>query len=66
MNIRVELFQLNKRQVDLIQEINKRDLGYKVTTTDMSYALKGLSRPKYDKIREDSEVIINEWKAASP
>lgn len=65
MNIKVELMQLNKRQVDLILEINKRDLGYTVNTTDMSFALKGLARPKYDKIRADSENIINEWKAAA-
>lgn len=64
-NLRVELLKLNKRQVDLLQEINSRNLGYTVTTTDVSYALKGLLRPKYDKIRADSEMIIREWKAAS-
>lgn len=65
MNIKVELMQLNKRQVDLILELNRRDLGYMVSTTDMSLSLKGVQRPKYDKIRAASEVIINEWKAAA-
>ena len=65
MNIKVELMLLDKRQVDLLLELNKRDLGYTVNTTDISLSLKGVQRPKYDKIRADSEVIINEWKAAS-
>ena len=65
MNIKVELLNLNKRQIDLIIEINKRNLGYTVSTSDMSFALKGLPRPKYDRIRADSENIINEWKAAA-
>ena len=65
MNIKVELMALNKRQLDLILELNRRSLGYTVTTTDVSCALKGLQRPKYDKIRSDSETIINEWKAAA-
>lgn len=65
MNIKVELMQLNKRQVDLIAELNSRNLGYMVNTTDMSLSLRGVQRPKYDKIRADSEVVINEWKAAA-
>lgn len=65
MNIKVELMKLNKRQVDLLLEINKLNLGYTVSTTDISLALKGVQRPKYDKIRADSETIINEWKAAA-
>ena len=65
MNIRAELFNLNKKQIDLVFEINKRDLGYTVSANDMSSALRGLPRPKFDKIRADSEMIINEWKAAA-
>lgn len=65
MNFKVELVALNKRQLDLILEINRRSLGYTVTTTDVSCALRGLQRPKYDRIRTDAETIINEWKAAA-
>ncbi|MBQ1984844.1 MAG: hypothetical protein II230_00875 [Clostridia bacterium] len=65
MEYKIELLKLGKTQVDLINEINSRDLGFKSSVQDMSYALKGTSRPKYDKIRAASENIINEWKAAA-
>lgn len=65
MEYKIELLKLGKRQIDLISEINSRDFGLKCSVQDMSYALKGTERPKYDKIREASEKIINEWKAAA-
>ncbi|MBP0976575.1 MAG: hypothetical protein J6P89_00130 [Oscillospiraceae bacterium] len=65
MEYRLELMKLGKKQVDLVKTINSRDLGYSVTVTEMSMALNGLTRPKFAKIRQDSEAIINEWKAAS-
>lgn len=64
MEYRLELMKLGKKQVDLVKTINSRDLGYSVTVTEMSMALNGLTRPKFAKIRQDSETIINEWKAA--
>ena len=46
--------------------INSREeFGIKCNMNDMCYALKGTPRPKYDKVREASEIIINEWKAAA-
>lgn len=65
MEYRLELMKLGKKQVDLVKTINSRDLGYSVTVTEMSMALNGLTRPKFAKIRQDSETIINEWKAAN-
>lgn len=65
MEYRLELMKLGKKQVDLVKTINSRDLGYSVTVTEMSMALNGLTRPKFAKIRQDSEKIIDEWKAAS-
>lgn len=64
MEYRLELMKLGKKQVDLVKTINSRDLGYSVTVTEMSMALSGLARPKLEKIRHDSEKIIDEWKAA--
>ncbi|MBP0978855.1 MAG: hypothetical protein J6P89_11890 [Oscillospiraceae bacterium] len=64
MEYRLELMKLGKKQVDLVKTINSRDLGYSVTVTEMSMALSGLARPKLEKIRQDSEKIIDEWKAA--
>ena len=65
MEYRLELMKLGKKQVDLVKTINSRDLGYSVTVTEMSMALNGLTRPKFERIRQDSEKIIDEWKAAS-
>ena len=65
MEYRLELMKLGKKQVDLVKTINSRDLGYQVTVTEMSMALNGLARPKFERIRQDSEKIIGEWKAAS-
>lgn len=65
MEYKLELLKLGKTQVDLINEINSRDFGVKSSVQDMSYALKGTPRPKYDKIRAAVDVIINEWKAAA-
>ena len=56
--------RLGKTQINLMNEINSRDeFGLICTMTDVSYALKGTPRPKYDKIRNAAEQIINEWKA---
>ena len=60
MEIKVELIRLNKKQQDLIIELNKR--GVNCSQQEVSCALRGLPRPKFDKIREESERIINEWK----
>lgn len=65
MEYRLELMKLGKKQVDLVKTINSRDLGYQVTVTEMSMALSGLARPKLERIRQDSEKIICEWKAAA-
>lgn len=65
MEYRLELMKLGKKQVDLVKTINSRDLGYQVTVTEMSMALSGLARPKLERIRQDSEKIIGEWKAAT-
>ena len=61
MQVKVELLKLGKKQIDLVYELNKR--GLSVQASDLSLALKGLPRPKYDAIREMSEKIISEWKA---
>lgn len=60
MEIKVELLRLNKKQQDLIIELNKR--GLKCNQQEVSCALRGLPRPKFDLIRQKSEEIINEWK----
>ncbi len=66
MEYKIELLRLGKSQVNLMDAINSREeFGLKCTMTDVSYSLKGTPRPKYDRIREASEVIINEWKAAA-
>ena len=65
MEYKVELLRLGKKQLDLVKEINSRNLGYKCNIVEMSNAVNGAPRPKFDKIRADAETIINEWKAAS-
>lgn len=60
MEIKVELLRLNKKQQDLIIELNKR--GLKCSQQEVSCALRGLPRPKFDSIRQKSEEIIDEWK----
>lgn len=66
MEYKIELLRLGKSQVNLMDEINSREeFGLKCNMNDVCYALKGTSRPKYDKVREASEKIINEWKAAA-
>lgn len=61
MEIKVELIRLGKRQVDVVKELNKR--GLPVQACDVSLALSGLPRPKYDAIRTETEKLIEEWKA---
>lgn len=66
MEYKIELLRLGKSQVNLMDAINSREeFGIKCNMNDMCYALKGTPRPKYDKVRAASEVIINEWKAAA-
>lgn len=63
MNYKLELALLNKKQIEVMREINRRDLGYKCSNVDICYAMNGSLRPKFDRIRADAEMIINEWKA---
>lgn len=65
MNYKVELMTLGKTQMDLMRAINSRDLGYKCTNVDVCYAMNDVPRQKFDRIRADAEMIINEWKAAA-
>jgi hypothetical protein len=60
MEIKVELLRLGKLQKDLILELNKR--GINCAQQEVSSALAGLPRPKFDRIRAESEKIIEEWK----
>lgn len=62
MELKIELMRLNRSQLDLVAELNKH--GLKCTQQEVSLSMKGLPRPKFDRIREESEKIINEWKAA--
>lgn len=62
MEIKIELMKLNKKQRDLVSELQK--LGYKVGPADMSAAINGyLNTPKGEKIIEESEKIIERWKS---
>ena len=60
MEIKVELIKLGKKQQDLIIELNKR--GLKCTQQEVSCALRGIPRPKFDLIRAKAEEIIDDWK----
>ena len=60
MEIKVELIRLNKKQQDLIIELNNR--GLKCNQQEVSCALRGLPRPKFDLIRAKAEEVINDWK----
>lgn len=60
MEYKIELLKLGKKQVDLIREISAR--GIRVDQSELSLALSGLKRPKYDLIRDEAEKIIEEWK----
>lgn len=62
MELKVELLRLNRKQTELAIILNKR--GIKCSQQEVSAAMCGLPRPKFDRIREESEKIINEWKAA--
>lgn len=62
MEIKIELLKLEKRQVDLVNELKKR--GITTTPQEMSSALRGLPRPKFEQIRKESEKIIEEWQKA--
>ena len=60
MELKIELMRLGKKQVDVAEELNKR--GLSVTMPELSSALAGRPRPKYDLIRQATEEIINDWK----
>lgn len=60
MELKIELMKLGKKQVDVAAELNKR--GIHVTMPELSSALAGRPRPKYDIIRETTAEIIEEWK----
>jgi hypothetical protein len=62
MEIKVELLLLKKKQIDLLFELNNR--GIRCSAQELSMALRGCPRPKFDKMRAMSEEIIKEWKAA--
>ena len=57
--------ELQSRVDDAMRAINSRDLGYKCTNVDVCYAMNDVPRQKFDRIRADAEMIINEWKAAA-
>ena len=59
MEIKIELLKLGKRQVDLVPELKKR--GITTNPPELSNALRGLPRPKFEQIREESMKIIEEW-----
>lgn len=54
--------KLGKKQTDVIVELHKR--GYNVSIPDMSRAMNGIPRPKYDEVRRRTRELIEEWKAA--
>lgn len=60
MELKVELMRLGKKQIDLCKELNRR--GVRCCSSDLSYALNDVPRPKYDELREESAKIIGEWK----
>lgn len=60
MEIKIELLRLGKKQIDLCKELNRR--GISCCSSDLSYALNNVPRPKYDQLRAESEKVINDWK----
>lgn len=60
MELKIELMKLGKKQVDVAEELNKR--GIVVTMPELSSALAGRPRPKFDAIREATAELIEEWK----
>jgi hypothetical protein len=60
MEIKIELLRLGKKQIDLCKELNRR--GISCCSSDLSYALNNVPRPKYDQLRTESEKVINDWK----
>ena len=63
MEYKIELLKLGKTQRDLILEL--KDRGIICTPPEMSTALSGVVRPKFDAIRKASEEIIAEWKSGN-
>jgi hypothetical protein len=62
MEYKVELMRLGKRQVDVIKALATK--GIYTDASDLSLALNGLPRPKFDLLRTETEKIIEEWKKA--
>lgn len=60
MEMKVELMKLGKKQIDVIKILNEK--GLHVSACDMSSALAGFNTPKMQKIREETEKLINIWK----
>lgn len=61
MEYKIELLKLGKTQRDLIKGLASR--GIITNPPEMSTALSGVARPKFDDIRKASEEIIAEWKS---
>lgn len=62
MEIKIELLKVGKKQTDLVKALNEK--GIKTTTQEVSSAVNGFPRPKFDRIREESMKIIEEWQKA--
>ena len=60
--IRIRLMKLGRKQVDLIPELKKCDDIKKISPSELSNALKGLSQsPKSQKILSLSNEIVSRW-----
>lgn len=63
MGIKLRLLQLDKKQVDLLAELEKRGCGG-MTSSLLSAAInKRINTPKAFKIRELCEKILDEWES---
>lgn len=60
MEYKIELIRLGKTQVELVKAISER--GIRVDASELSLALSGKERAKYDLLREEAGKIIEEWK----
>lgn len=59
-DIKIKLFQLEKKQSDLLRELNKR--GQKVAPAELSSFISGaLQTPKSETVLKMSREILKEW-----
>lgn len=61
--VKIRLLKLGKKQIDLMDELNKR--GLNVAQSQLSDSINGrLNTPKGSKIRTECLYILDEWEKA--